>query len=65
VNPVANRRDPGLAACRALFVTASFVDHAVQIDGLGHFAALPGIFQRQLAVLRLETLSGCKLVPRR
>jgi hypothetical protein len=62
---VADRRDPGLGACRALLVPASFVDNAVQISGTGHFAALPGVHARQLAVLRLETLAGCKLVPRR
>ena len=33
--------------------------------GTGHFAELPGVFTRPLAVLRLETISGCKLVPRR
>jgi len=62
---LADRRDPGLAACRALLVPASFVDNAVQISGTGSFAALPGVYTRQLAVLRLETFSGCKLVPRR
>jgi hypothetical protein len=62
---IANRRDPGLAACRDLLVPASFVDHAVQISGMGHFAPLPGVYTRNLAVLRLETFSGCKLVPRR
>ncbi len=62
---IANRRDPALAACRAMIVPASFVDHAVQISGNGQFAALPGVFTRQLAVVRLETFSGCKLVPRR
>jgi hypothetical protein len=62
---VADRRVPGLAACRALLVPASFVDHAVQISGRGHFAALPGVYTRNLAVLRLETFSACKLVPRR
>jgi hypothetical protein len=61
----ADRRDPGLAACLALLAPASLVDHAVQISGTGHFAALPGVYTRQLAVLRLETFSGCKLVPRR
>ena len=62
---VADRRDPGLAACRALLMPASFVNNAVQISGTGNFAALPGVQARQLAVLRLETLSDCKLVPRR
>ena len=62
---VADSRDPRLAACRDLLVPASFVDHAVQISGVGHFAALPGVYTRNLAVLRLETFSGCKLVPRR
>src|SRR5258705_4384131 len=52
---IADRRDPELAACRALLIPASFVDHAVQISGMGHFAALPGVFTRNLAVLRLET----------
>ena len=62
---IADRRDPKLRACRALLVPASFVDRAVQISGTGHFAALPGVYTRNLAVLRLETFSGCKLVPRR
>ena len=62
---VAERRDPALAACLPLLVPASFVDHAVQISGNGHFTELPGVFTRQLAVLRLETISDCKLVPRR
>ena len=62
---VANRRDPELAACRALLAPTSFVSSAVRISGSGHFAALPGVGARQLAVLRLETLSDCKLVPRR
>jgi hypothetical protein len=62
---VADHRDPGLPACRALLVPASFVNNAVQISGTGNFAALPGVQARQLAVLRLESLSECKLVPRR
>jgi hypothetical protein len=62
---VADRRDPRLQACLALLVPASLVDNAVQISGTGHFAALPGVYTRQLAVLRLETFAGCKLVPRR
>ena len=62
---VADHRDPKLTSCRDLLVPASFVDHAVQISGAGHFAALPGVHMRQLAVLRLDTVSGCKLVPRR
>ncbi len=62
---IADRRDPALAACRAILVATSFVDNAVQISGNGQFAALPGVFTRQLAVVRLETISGCTLVPRR
>ena len=62
---ITDRRNPALTACRALLVPASFVDQAVRISGTGHFAALPGVYTRQLAVLRLETLSECKLVPRR
>jgi len=62
---IADRRDPQLEDCRELMVPESFVKNAVQISGTGHFAALPGVWTRQLAVLRLETLSGCKLVPRR
>jgi hypothetical protein len=61
---VADRRDPALAACRTLLGPASFVDNAVQISGTAA-SALPGIEARQLAVLRMETLSGCRLVPRR
>ena len=62
---IADNRDPKLTSCRDLLVPESFIDHAVQISGAGHFAALPGVHMRQLAVLRLDTLSGCKLVPRR
>ena len=62
---IGNRKDPRLAACRALLVPVSFVENAVQISGAGHFVALPGVHGRQLALLRLETLAGCKLVPRR
>jgi hypothetical protein len=62
---IADRRDPQLEACLDLLVPASFTDQAVQISGTGHFAALPGVYTRQLAVLRLERLAGCKLVPRR
>ena len=62
---IADRDDPALAACRDLLVPASFTANAVQVTGTGHFAALPGINMRQLAVLRLERLSQCKLVARR
>jgi len=62
---VADRDDPQLETCRDLLVPASFTDSAVRISGTGHFAALPGVYTRQLAVLRLERLAGCKLVPRR
>ena len=62
---IANGKDPRLAACRGLLVPVSFVENAVQISGLGHFTVLPGVHGRQLAVLRLNTLSGCTLVPRR
>jgi hypothetical protein len=62
---IADRRDAALAACRALLLPTSFVDSAVQISGTGQFAALPGVFTRHLAVLRLETVTGCRLVPRR
>jgi hypothetical protein len=62
---IGNRKDPKLAACRALLVPVSLVENAVQISGAGHFVALPGVHGRQLAVLRLNTVLGCKLVPRR
>jgi hypothetical protein len=62
---LAERRDPKIAACLALLVPESFTDNAVQISGTGHFTELPGVYSRQLAVLRLEMLAGCKLVPRR
>ena len=62
---IADQNDPALVACHALLVPASFAANAVQISGTGYFAALPGVYMRQLAVLRLEKLSGCKLVARR
>jgi hypothetical protein len=62
---IADRRDRILPACRALLVPASFVNNAVQISGTGYFAALPGVQSRNLAILRLENISDCKLVDRR
>jgi hypothetical protein len=62
---IADRRDPKLAACRALLTPASFAKNAVQISGAGHFAALPGVQSRQLAVVLLENVSECSLVARR
>ncbi len=62
---IANRRDPMLASCLQLLAPESFTDGAVQISGSGYFAALPGVQLRQLALVRLLNLTGCKVVPRR
>jgi hypothetical protein len=62
---IADNDDRMLPACQALLVPASFVNNAVQISGSGHFAALPGVQRRNLAVLLLENISDCRLVDRR
>ena len=62
---IADRNDPALKACRELLVPASFVSDAVRITGTGNVASLPGVQSRQLVVIRLLTISECKLVPRR
>jgi hypothetical protein len=62
---IADRRDRMLPACLGLLVPTSFVKNAVQVSGNGYFAALPGVQSRNLAVLRLESITGCKLVDRR
>ena len=62
---IADRQDPMLHACRALLVPASFAANAVEISGNGYFAALPGVQSRNLAILRLDSISDCKLVARR
>jgi hypothetical protein len=53
-----------LDQCRRLLVKPSFADQAVRISGTGFFTSKAGIGGRQLGVLRLDALSGCKLVPR-
>lgn len=61
---IADRQDPAMPACRDLLVPASFVDRALRIGGMGQFQRHPGVDGRELVVLRLETVSECKLVPR-
>jgi len=62
---IADRRDPVLKACRALLVPSSLAGHAIRISGSGTFTRHPGVNDRQLVVVRLETLSNCTLVDRR
>jgi hypothetical protein len=53
-----------LDECRRLLVKHSFSDKAVRISGTGFFASKAGVAGRQLGILRLDRLSGCKLVAR-
>ena len=62
---IANGRDPVLTSCRALLTPASLATHAIRIGGMGRFTRLPGVNDRQLVVVHLDTLSDCTLVPRR
>ena len=62
---IADRRDPALKACRPLLAPSSLAGHAVRISGAGTFTRHQGVNDRQLVVVRLETLSDCKLVDRR
>jgi hypothetical protein len=55
----------GIGASAAIFQLIRVPFNALHITGTGHFAVLPGVWTRQPAVLRLETLSDCKLVSRR
>jgi hypothetical protein len=65
VRSAVDRRDPVLKACRALLVPSSLAGHAIRISGSGTFTRHPGVNDRQLVVVRLETLSNCTLVDRR
>ena len=51
--------------CRDLLVQPSFEQNAVRITGTGMFISRPGIGAKKLGILRMDSLSGCKLVPRR
>ncbi len=55
---------PALEECRRLLAPATFEKHAVAVAGVGYFAQMPGVQNRQLGVFRLDTLAGCKLVQR-
>lgn len=53
-----------LTECRRILVQKSFSEHAVRITGAGLFTSREGVGKRQLGIVRLDTLSGCQLVPR-
>jgi hypothetical protein len=61
---IADSQDPLLTTCLPLLTPARMADHAVRITGSGRFARRPGVGDRPLAVLRLDRLSECILVPR-
>jgi hypothetical protein len=52
-------------ACRKLITPENLKGQAVAITGNGYFAALPGALGRQLGLVRLDTVTGCRLVDRR
>ena len=52
-------------ACTKILKKPYLVANAIAIGGNGFFAPMPGIGDRRLAVVRLDTISVCKLVPRR
>lgn len=51
--------------CRKLLMSTSFDQDAVAITGVGYFASWPGIGERRLGVLRLDSISSCEIAPRR
>ena len=51
--------------CRDLLVQPSFEGNSVRITGTGKFLSRPGIGPKKLGIVRIDSLSGCKLVPRR
>ena len=51
--------------CRDLLVQASFEQNSVRITGTGMFMSRTGIGAKKLGIVRMDSLSDCKLVPRR
>ena len=62
---VADARDPVLRSCTRLLVAEVFMEHVVQISGIGTFEPRSPGDRPRPASLRLNTLSECKAVPRR
>ena len=56
---------PEFRACQDVLDKQHLDQHAIALSGNGYFAAMPGIGDRRLGVFRLDSVSGCKLVPRR
>lgn len=61
---VADAKDPVLRSCTRLLVAEVFMEHVVQISGIGHLEPRsPGARPGPVS-LRLDTLSECTAVPR-
>lgn len=52
-------------ACKELLTPTNLNDQAIRVSGKGHFARMPGIGNRALAVVLLTSELNCTKVPRR
>jgi hypothetical protein len=50
---------------RELLTQENLAQNAIAVSGDGYFSGRPGIGDRRLAIVRLDSIAGCKLVPRR
>jgi hypothetical protein len=62
---ITNPRSAAFEECRSMLVKADLREIAVRLGGDGFFAARPGVGERRLAVVRIDAIDGCKVVPRR
>jgi hypothetical protein len=58
-------KSPAFQRCRKLLDKKSLVHNAIRIGGEGCFTSMPGIKERGLGVVRLDSVTRCELVPRR
>ena len=56
---------PEFQRCRDLLTQDNLVQSAIRIGGQGYFVSRPGVKGRGLAVVRLDSIEQCELVPRR
>ena len=56
---------PEFQRCRGLLTQNSLVQNAIRIGGEGYFLSKQGVKGRGLAVVRLDSIEQCELVPRR
>lgn len=56
---------PAFQECKRILDKKYLDKSAIAITGNGYFGSRPGVGERQLGVVRLDTVTDCKLVPRR